>query len=158
MRSLTLRLFAVLALAGSAISANATSVDLGVIGPGDLIGSSFTYSAGTTFDDEWTFTLDQDLLTSISVESNQLIPVFSITDFDVSSSDISFTFDPADTSFGFIGPLLAGTYTFDVSGTVDGLLGGQYQVIIGTVIPLPASIYLLCGSVLALFATGRRRA
>lgn len=145
-----------------AAGTQAASVDLGEVGVGDLVGGSLFFDDGTVIEDEWSFTVTLPqgrdwAFTAISVDANDLDPVFLISDFSVTSPDIAFEFDEADNAFSFTGVLSPGTYTFDVAGLTAGTLGGQYEVLVG-VIPLPLPIYMLGASLFALAAVGRRRA
>lgn len=139
-----------------AAGSHAASVDLEEVGAGDLVGGSLFFDSGTVIEDEWSFTLTGDFFTAISVDSNDLEPVFQIGDFSVTSPDLAFEFNEADNSYSFTGQLMAGTYTFNVSGLTEGTLGGQYEVLVGAV-PLPLPIYMLGTSLFALLAVGRRR-
>lgn len=151
-----------LALMGTSLGANATTVDLGELSAGDSVGESLFYSdSGVSIDDVWTFTLTESLNTAITIDANDLEPFFGITGFtaDSDSPDIEFTYDDADNQWTFVGTLGAGDYSIMVTGTTSGSLGGQYEVAVGGLppspIPLPPAFALFFGSLLLLL---RRRA
>lgn len=146
-----------LVLFGLGTQANATSVDLGSISAGDSNGSSVFYSSpGINIDDTWTFTLTEDLLTAIVIDSADLVPFFSIEDLSATdaSGSISFTYDASDNSYTFSGVLPAGDYSFGVTGLTAGSLGGEYEVAVGglapTTVPAPAAFWLFSGALLLL--------
>ncbi|MEM9056240.1 MAG: hypothetical protein AAGD86_02110 [Pseudomonadota bacterium] len=148
-------------LLGIASTAGAATVDLGSIASGDFVGGSLLSGSGNTIADQWTFTLDEDALTAISLDSNDAEPFFEITDFVASSSSsaIVFTYDASDNAYAFDGLLSAGTYTIDVSGFVSGDIAGQYDVLVGASvapIPVPAAVWLFGSALLGLMTTRRQ--
>ena len=151
-----------LALCGVSASALATAVDLGDISAGESNGSSIFYSdPGVAISDTWTFTLTQDLQTAIVLDSAELGGFYGISDFAVEGSDdaLAFAFDASDNSYAFSGVLPAGTYELSVTGTTNGALGGQYEVAVGGLapVPIPAPVALLASGIFALGAMRRRR-
>ena len=156
MKKIGISLFSVLLLViGS--SAWAASIDLGTVSAGDLVGDAEIKLPGA-FVDDWTFILTDDLLVSISVDANDTLPVFQISDFLVTSASplINFDYHADDNRYFFTGPLPAGTYTFDATGTSAGSFGGSYIGTVGAV-PLPAAAWLFGSAMLGLAAVGRRK-
>lgn len=156
----TIKALVATSLLGMASTAGAASVDLGSIAAGEFAGASLLSPSGATIADEWTFTIDEDLLTAISLDSNDSAPFFGISDFVATSpsTDIVFTYDASDNAYSFDGLLAAGTYTIDVTGLVTGDFAGQYDVLVGTaVIPVPAAVWLFGSALLGMATTARRR-
>jgi hypothetical protein len=149
-----------LAILGFSTAASAASVPLGAISAGDSNGGSLFYGdSGVVFSDSWTFTLTEDLQTAIVVDSADFAPWFGIDGLTVTSSDgMSFDFNASDNSYTFSGVLAAGDYSFDVTGTTSGVLGGEYEVIVGgvTPVPLPPAFWLMATALVALRRATKR--
>lgn len=146
-------------LLGVGSTAGAATVDLGIVANGGFVGGSLLAGSGASIADQWTFTIEQDLYTAISIDSNDAEPFFEIADFVVSSGSdaITFTYDAGDNAYAFDGALAAGIYTIDVTGNVSGDFAGQYDVLIGTsAIPVPAAVWLFGSALLGLMTSGRR--
>jgi hypothetical protein len=156
-----LSVIAGLAILGLSTAASAASVDLGDISAGDSNGSSLFYSdSGLAVTDTWSFTLTESLLTAIVVDSADFAPFFGIANFNVSSGNIgAFAYDASDNSWSFSGQLAAGDYSFDVSGTTSGALGGEYEVLVGgvTPVPLPPAFWLMATALVALRRATKRQ-
>jgi hypothetical protein len=140
---------------GLGAQASATTVDLGEIAANTSAGDSLFYSTpATSIDDTWTFTLTETLNTAIIIDSADLAPFFGIADLTATSSSgaITFVYDAGDNSYSFSGELAAGAYDFNVTGTTNGKLGGEYEVIVGAQpvapVPVPAGLWLLSSAML----------
>ena len=156
-----LRAVVAFALVSAGSTASAAAVDLGTIAPGDFAGGALLFSSPNAIDDDWTFTIDTDLATAISVDSNDSDPFFGISGFTVSSADAGlageFVYDAADNAWSFAGDLMAGTYVIDVTGDVSGDFAGQYNVLVGTMVPVPAAFLLFGSALMGLVAVKRRQ-
>ena len=113
------------------------------------------------FEDEWTFSLDQTSTVAIEVKDFEY-------DIDLYSNNIQILgIDNLQVEFeGQVGgeydwlmqTLAAGTYTFSVSGDVDGKLGGFYKGKVDVQpVPLPAALLLFGSSLMGLVALARKR-
>jgi len=159
MKRSLLSVIAGLAILGLSTAASATSVDLGNISAGDSNGASLFYSdGGVVFSDTWSFTLTEDLQVAIIVDSADFAPWFGVDGLTITSSIGPFDFNASDNSYTFSGVLDAGAYSFDVSGTTSGVLGGEYEVIVGgvTPIPLPPAFWLMATALVALRRATKR--
>ena len=140
-------------------TAAATTIEFGDIAGDYITGGSLLAPANDVIDDQWIFTLLEPLLTAISLDSNDNLPFFEISDFVASSSspDIVFDYDAGDNAYLFSGLLAAGTYTIDVTGLVTGEIAGQYDILLGmSAVPVPAAAWLFGSALLGLMASGRR--
>ena len=148
-----LRAVVAFALVSAGSTASAAAVDLGTIAPGDFAGGALLFSSPNAIDD--------DLATAISVDSNDSDPFFGISGFTVSSADAGlageFVYDAADNAWSFAGDLMAGTYVIDVTGDVSGDFAGQYNVLVGTMVPVPAAFLLFGSALMGLVAVKRRQ-
>jgi len=160
MKKVWLSFFSVLLLAAGSSAWSAT-ISLGSVGAGDLVGDGVVkIKSPVAFADEWTFTLTDNLIVSISVDANDSPPSFNISNFLVISDSplIVFSFQAADNRYSFDGVLPADTYTFDVTGVSSGSIGGSYIGTVGaTLVPIPAAAWLFGSALLGLVAVGRRK-
>jgi hypothetical protein len=152
-----------LVLFGLGAQASATTVDLGSLSANESNGGSLFYSSpGVSIDDSWTFTLTEALLTAITIDANDLIPFFQIDNLTAGSPDplITFDYDSHDNQYSFTGVLPAGDYSVSVGGMVAGSLGGQYDVLVGGLapVPVPGALWLFSGALLLLRRAAKKEA
>lgn len=125
-----------LTILGLSTPASATSVDLGDISAGESAGSSLFYSdGGVVIGDTWSFTITRGPARCHRRDSADFRRWYGIDGLVVTSANMTFHYVAADNTYRFTAVLAAGDYSFDVVGATSGVLGGQYQVILGGVVP-----------------------
>ncbi len=84
---------------------------------------------------------------------------FSATDTNaLSFSNFSVLNLTTNTTSSIFDKLAAGNYTFKVSGTTDGSIGGLYKVQTAiTAVPVPATFWLMSSAIFGLISFGKRR-
>lgn len=149
-----------LALAGATVGAEASDYDFGEIG---TKGTSVYYGTGFSFTDTYSFTLagTSDVTIQVTEPNTEfgLVHLFGIGGLDVEFDstllpDVDSTINGLyETTFA---SLVAGMYSFTVSGIVKGVNGGFYAVgVDASPVPVPAA-FLLFGSGLAGLVAARR--
>jgi hypothetical protein len=146
---------AVLAIAGTQVSAKAATISLG-----DITNSSDTQFGGKPgpISDDITFSLTTLSNVSFTVSNLQVLPNFDIAGFLATTSDFTLTAGPG--SFTFAGVLAAGNYLIHATGTGIGLIGGLYQIdVTAAATPIPGALLLFVTAIggMAGFAGFRRR-
>ena len=148
-----------LACLAFAPDAQGLTIELGSVSAGDIVGDQrIVHSVGvpTAFSDTWNFSLTDDLLTGVVVDVQTPTPLVALSFDSVISADFMFDEVEPGAAYVFLGGLPAGDYSFDVTGTTEGALGGAYQVTVGAIVPEPGAASLLCLALL-LGAAARRR-
>jgi hypothetical protein len=149
--------FAVLAIAGTQVSAKATTFDLG-----DVSNSSVNQNAGPTsgpLSFDITFSLAQESDVTLNL-ANLFVPgSFDIANFSATSTDLTLA-GSLGGPFSFAGVLVAGDYLIHVTGSAIGSLGGLVNIALtATQTPIPAALLLFITAIggMAGFAGLRRR-
>jgi len=156
-RFLTVMVFAVLAIVGTQVSAQATTFGLG-----DVTNSTVNQNAGPSAGPvslDITFTLSHESDVTLTL-SNLFVPgFFDITSFSAGSTDLTLS-GSLGGPFSFAGVLVAGNYLIHVTGSAVGSLGGLVNVALTAAqTPIPGALLLFITAIggMAGFAGLRRR-
>ena len=131
-----------LAVAGSQVSAQATTLDLGDVTNSSAAQSSGPASPGVV-DYDVTFSLSTMSSVSVSLTNFILFPAtFNISSFSATSSDFTLV-GGAGGPFSFAGILVAGDYLIHVTGNAIGTHGGFFDTVVtASATPIPGALLL----------------
>jgi hypothetical protein len=150
--------FAVLAMAGTQVSAQATTIlDLGDVTNSTVTQNNGPSSGALDLDVKFTLTQESDVTLSLS---NFFIPgVFDIANFANTSASVTLT-GGAGGPFTFAGVLAAGDYLIHLTGDAVGISGGLVHIALTAAqTPIPGALLLFVTAIggMAGFAGLRRR-
>lgn len=148
------------ALLVTAASANAANQDLGILTDAKNPYYSGVYLTAGSFTDYITFTLTEDTIASFGAG----VLNYTVGNDDyLHISDFSQVLLKEGSELGSglnftLNSLTAGVYQVRITGTVDGIIGGQYAGGISiAAVPEPSSVAMLLVGFAALGAVARRR-
>jgi hypothetical protein len=149
-----------LAVAGSQVSAQATTLDLGDVTNNS--GSPAAQSSGPSLpgvvDYDITFSLSTLSNVSVSLTNFNLVPaIFNITGFSATSTDFTLV-GGAGGPFSFAGILVAGDYLIHVTGNATGTHGGLFDTLVtAAATPIPGALLLFMTAIGGMGFLGMRR-
>jgi hypothetical protein len=159
------KLSAFLLVLGAAGAAQAKTIDLGTLGPGNYSVTEFVLP-GTSFADQVLFSLDDALQVSTFAKSFELsifsFDLLGIDNFSASLQQLGQNgyqtlASLASNPVSFDDLLAPGQYRLALGGTVSGFLGGLYRVQVAAVPEADVWIMLLLGFAVVLYQLHRKQ-